>query len=169
VSQFAHSYDGISTSPAIPTSSTDSSLDDKPAGGSRYNVAASGHLRRPRALNGFNQVGPPKRCGVKGLEFIQRIKKLGRERSVPVDFNARQGKGSHGRLYYGNRFTTVKDRRKEIGRLRRGPQDAPRDIQVPLAPSGSRRVIPFAATVLRSLALLRYRSRASSHNDLRKL
>jgi hypothetical protein len=43
---------------------------------------------------------------------------------------------------------------------------APRDIQVPLAPSGSRRVIPFAATVLRSLALLRYRSRASSHNDL---
>ena len=40
-------------------------------------------------------------------------------------------------------------------RLRRGPQDAPRDIQVPLAPSGSRRLIPFAATVLRSLALLR--------------
>jgi HicA toxin of bacterial toxin-antitoxin, len=26
-----------------------------------------------------------------------------------------QGKGSHGRLYYGNRFTTLKDRRKEIG------------------------------------------------------
>jgi hypothetical protein len=46
---------------------------------------------------------------------------------------------------------------------------APRDIQVPLAPSGSRRVIPFAATVLRSLALLRYRSRASSHNDLTPL
>ncbi len=54
-------------------------------------------------------------------------------------------------------------------RLRRGPQDAPRDIQVPLAPSGSRRVIPFAATVLRSLALLRYRSHASSHNDLTPL
>src|SRR5215207_9019228 len=54
-------------------------------------------------------------------------------------------------------------------RLRRGPQDAPRDIQVPLAPSGSRRLIPFAATVLRSLALLRYRSRASSHNDLTPL
>jgi hypothetical protein len=46
---------------------------------------------------------------------------------------------------------------------------APRDIQVPLAHSGSRRVIPFAATVLRSLALLRYRSRASSHNDLTPL
>jgi hypothetical protein len=54
-------------------------------------------------------------------------------------------------------------------RLRRGPQDAPRDIQVPLAPSGSRRLIPFAATVLRSLALLCYRSRASSHNDFTPL
>ena len=28
---------------------------------------------------------------------------------------ARKGKGSHGRLYFGDRFTTVKDRRKEIG------------------------------------------------------
>ena len=26
------------------------------------------------------------------------------------------GKGSHGRLYYGERFTTLKDRKKEIGR-----------------------------------------------------
>jgi mRNA interferase HicA len=25
------------------------------------------------------------------------------------------GKGSHGRLYYGGRFTTLKDRKKEIG------------------------------------------------------
>jgi site-specific DNA-cytosine methylase len=30
-------------------------------------------------------------------------------------------------------------------RLRRGPQDVRRDIQVPLAPSVSRRLIPFAA------------------------
>jgi hypothetical protein len=30
-------------------------------------------------------------------------------------------------------------------------------------------LIPFAATVLRSLALLRYRSRASSHNDFTPL
>jgi predicted RNA binding protein YcfA (HicA-like mRNA interferase family) len=32
-----------------------------------------------------------------------------------VRFEARHGKGSHGRLYYGERFTTVKDRKKEIG------------------------------------------------------
>ncbi len=30
-------------------------------------------------------------------------------------FEARPGKGSHGRLYFGGRFATVKDRRKEIG------------------------------------------------------
>jgi predicted RNA binding protein YcfA (HicA-like mRNA interferase family) len=52
---------------------------------------------------------------VKGVQFIQRIRKLGRDRSVPVRFDARHGKGSHGRLFYGDRFTTVKDRRKEIG------------------------------------------------------
>jgi mRNA interferase HicA len=52
---------------------------------------------------------------VKGVEFVQRIRKIGRERSVPVRFDARHGKGSHGRLFYGERFTTVKDRRKEIG------------------------------------------------------
>ena len=32
-----------------------------------------------------------------------------------VSFDSGHGKGSHGRLYYGNRFTTLKDRRKEIG------------------------------------------------------
>jgi mRNA interferase HicA len=26
------------------------------------------------------------------------------------------GKGSHGRLYYGDRFATLKDRKKEIGK-----------------------------------------------------
>ena len=33
----------------------------------------------------------------------------------PYASNLRTGEGSHGRLYFGNRFTTVKDRRKEIG------------------------------------------------------
>ncbi len=31
-----------------------------------------------------------------------------------VQFVAAHGKGSHGRLYYGDRFTTVKDRRKDL-------------------------------------------------------
>jgi antitoxin HicB len=36
----------------------------------------------------------------------------GRERGVLVRFEARHGKGSHDRLHYGERFTTVKDRKK---------------------------------------------------------
>lgn len=50
-----------------------------------------------------------------GSEFERKIKKLGRKRGVAVAFDPGHGKGSHGRLYYGNRFTTLKDRKKEIG------------------------------------------------------
>jgi mRNA interferase HicA len=50
-----------------------------------------------------------------GNEFERRIKKLGRRRGIAVSFDRGPGKGSHGRLYYGNRFTTLKDRKKEIG------------------------------------------------------
>lgn len=35
---------------------------------------------------------------------------------MSVRFEARRGKGIHGRLFYGDRFTTVKDRKKEIGK-----------------------------------------------------
>jgi hypothetical protein len=38
-----------------------------------------------------------------------------RRRGVQVAFDSGHGKGSHGRLYYGARFTTLKDRKKEIG------------------------------------------------------
>ena len=50
-----------------------------------------------------------------GEEFVERVRRLGREHGVAVRLEARKGKGSHGRLYFGDRFTTVKDRRKEIG------------------------------------------------------
>jgi hypothetical protein len=50
-----------------------------------------------------------------GDEFERRIRKLGRRRGMPVSFDPGRGKGSHGRLYFGDRFTTLKDRRKEIG------------------------------------------------------
>ena len=50
-----------------------------------------------------------------GDEFVRRIRRLGRKRGIAVRFEARKGKGSHGRLYFGERFATVKDRRKEIG------------------------------------------------------
>ena len=50
-----------------------------------------------------------------GAEFIKRIRKIGRKQDIEVHFEPRPGKGSHGRLYVGDRFTTVKDRKKEIG------------------------------------------------------
>jgi mRNA interferase HicA len=48
-------------------------------------------------------------------EFIRRITALGASRGVSVRFDKTRGKGSHGTLYYGERFTVVKDRRKECG------------------------------------------------------
>jgi predicted RNA binding protein YcfA (HicA-like mRNA interferase family) len=53
--------------------------------------------------------------GMNGGEFIRRVRKIGKARGVEVRFEPRHGKGSHGRLYYGTCFTTVKDRKKEIG------------------------------------------------------
>lgn len=48
-------------------------------------------------------------------EFERKIRKLGRNCGAAVFFDCGRGKGSHGRLYYGNRFTMLKDRSKEIG------------------------------------------------------
>jgi mRNA interferase HicA len=50
-----------------------------------------------------------------GGEFERKIRRLGHARGVLVSFDHGHGKGSHGRLYYGTRFTTLKDRKKEIG------------------------------------------------------
>jgi len=49
-----------------------------------------------------------------GGEFIRRVRKLGKATGTSVRFEARQGNGSNSRLYYGSKFTTVKDRKKEI-------------------------------------------------------
>ena len=50
-----------------------------------------------------------------GEELVGRVRHLGRKRGIAVRFEPRTGKGSHGRLHFGNRFATIKDRRKEIG------------------------------------------------------
>ena len=50
-----------------------------------------------------------------GKAFIDRVAALGRDRNVPVRVDAKRGKGSHVLLYYGDRKTVVKDRRKDIG------------------------------------------------------
>ncbi|MDR2212038.1 MAG: hypothetical protein LBE21_00210 [Pseudomonadales bacterium] len=52
---------------------------------------------------------------MKGSEFEQRVRRLGLLTGTPVRF-VNHGKGSHGRLYYGERFTTLKDRKQDIGK-----------------------------------------------------
>jgi mRNA interferase HicA len=49
-----------------------------------------------------------------GNEFIRKVKKVGRARGVAVQFMARRGKGSHGTLFYGSRFTIVRNPKDEL-------------------------------------------------------
>ena len=51
-----------------------------------------------------------------GRQFIVRVRKWARSRNLEVRFVASEGAGSHGTLYAGDRRTTVKDRKKEIGK-----------------------------------------------------
>lgn len=51
-----------------------------------------------------------------GRQFIARVRRWARGRNLEIRFVASEGPGSHGTLYAGNRKTTVKDRRKEIGK-----------------------------------------------------
>ena len=50
-----------------------------------------------------------------GRQFITRVRKWARGQNLEVRFVASEGAGSHGTLYAGDRKTTVKDRKKEIG------------------------------------------------------
>lgn len=52
---------------------------------------------------------------MKGHEFLRLVRRLGRANEVPVHYDPRPGKGSHGRLYYGSRSTTLISLNKEIG------------------------------------------------------
>lgn len=51
---------------------------------------------------------------VTGNEFIRKVRKLGRANKVKVRFVARRGKGSHGTLFYGSRFTIVRNPKDEL-------------------------------------------------------
>lgn len=51
-----------------------------------------------------------------GREFIARARKWAKAEDVEVRFAASEGPGSHGTLHVGQRKTTVKDRKKELGK-----------------------------------------------------
>ena len=70
---------------------------------------------------------------VKGAEFERRVRRLARRKKVTCEFVGDKGKGSHGRLYLSGEFTTLKDRKKEIGRdllakMCRDPNIDPHDL-----------------------------------------
>lgn len=49
-----------------------------------------------------------------GIEFIRKVKALGKRRGIPVTLNASRGKGSHQTLYYGTAFTVVRNPKDEL-------------------------------------------------------
>lgn len=50
-----------------------------------------------------------------GSELARKLKRLAKQRGVWFEYEPRHGKGSHGQLVFGDRLTTVKDLKKEIG------------------------------------------------------
>ena len=51
---------------------------------------------------------------MKGSELLRKLRKLARARGVKVELVAERGKGSHGTLYYGDRFTVIRDLKDEL-------------------------------------------------------
>ncbi|HEY4591264.1 MAG TPA: type II toxin-antitoxin system HicA family toxin [Thermoanaerobaculia bacterium] len=51
---------------------------------------------------------------MKGAELVRRLRKLGRQREIAVEFVPERGKGSHGTLYFGERLTVVRNLKDEI-------------------------------------------------------
>ena len=51
-----------------------------------------------------------------GKKFISKARQWARKEGLEIRFVASEGPGSHGTLYVGDRKTTVKDRKKEIGK-----------------------------------------------------
>lgn len=42
-----------------------------------------------------------------GNEFVRRLRRLARRKGLTCVYEARHGKGGHGRIYLGDRFTTI--------------------------------------------------------------
>ena len=51
-----------------------------------------------------------------GNELLKKLRKVARQRGEHLEFIKKHGKGSHGTICLGERCTTMKDRKKEIGK-----------------------------------------------------
>jgi mRNA interferase HicA len=51
---------------------------------------------------------------LRGTDFIDCVKELAKERGLHFRFDQTRGKGSHGTVWLGSRFTVLPDARKEL-------------------------------------------------------
>ena len=51
---------------------------------------------------------------VKGSELVRRVRRVGRQRGIPVELRPERGKGSHSTLYFGARFTVLRSLKDEL-------------------------------------------------------
>ncbi len=51
---------------------------------------------------------------MKGSEFVRKLKALGHKQRVEVKIEQRRGKGSHSTLFYGDRFTIIRNLKDEL-------------------------------------------------------
>ena len=54
-------------------------------------------------------------AGVKGGEFLRKVKKVAKRKQLSFRWVPERGSGSHGTLYVGTKLTVVKDLKKELG------------------------------------------------------
>ncbi|MGD0500890.1 MAG: type II toxin-antitoxin system HicA family toxin [Bryobacteraceae bacterium] len=52
---------------------------------------------------------------MKGSEFLRKVRAVARRNKLAYRWVPERGSGSHGTLYFGDRFTVVKDLKKELG------------------------------------------------------
>jgi mRNA interferase HicA len=52
---------------------------------------------------------------VKGSEFLRKTKRFAKKSGLTYRWRAERGVGSHGTLYLGEKYTVVKDLKKELG------------------------------------------------------
>ena len=52
---------------------------------------------------------------MRGSEFLRKVKSIARRNKLAYRWSPQRGVGSHGTLCLGERFTVVKDLKKEIG------------------------------------------------------
>ena len=51
---------------------------------------------------------------MRGSEFIDRLRKLAAQRGIECTYDPDRGKGSHGRIRFGQRISVIPDLRREL-------------------------------------------------------